>query len=349
MNPMKCEFCGSNDFVKVEDFYICQHCSTKYTIEQAKHLVINGPVEIVMGDAEKERLLENANTYLRIGEYNNAIYVFNQIAANYPNDYRGWWGLFTTPIEEYFDTGNFSKSRNRALKNALNLCIDKSIINNYLIKIRERYGSNLRTMKLNTKYIKDYRFQNIDNSDYLPLISIDYFTYWLIYGTKNVINLMPESLKSFIYEMSHLFVSNLRKGIICPTNDLTPPPFYNGPWRDESWKKCESHRLVKYLSIKFPCHITTESTGYTDCCYYIGNGKDKFRIAYILSTNGRWAYCTTFDKFDKNIFWFLMPKEINYSEINDVFKANGLCQHCGGTFKGLIRKYCTNCLKNKDY
>ena len=57
MNPMKCEFCGSNDFVKVEDFYICQHCSTKYTIEQAKHLVINGPVEIVMGDAEKERLL----------------------------------------------------------------------------------------------------------------------------------------------------------------------------------------------------------------------------------------------------------------------------------------------------
>ena len=30
-------------------------------------------------------------------------------------------------------------------------------------------------------------------------------------------------------------------------------------------------------------------------------------------------------------------------------RADGLCQHCGGKFKGLFTKTCTNCGKGKDY
>lgn len=28
---------------------------------------------------------------------------------------------------------------------------------------------------------------------------------------------------------------------------------------------------------------------------------------------------------------------------------DGVCQHCGGRFKGMITKYCSNCGKQKDY
>ena len=30
-------------------------------------------------------------------------------------------------------------------------------------------------------------------------------------------------------------------------------------------------------------------------------------------------------------------------------RSQGLCQHCGGTFKGMFTKKCTNCGKEKDY
>ena len=33
----------------------------------------------------------------------------------------------------------------------------------------------------------------------------------------------------------------------------------------------------------------------------------------------------------------------------DNFIANNLCQHCGGPFKGLFKKVCSNCGKPKDY
>ena len=31
------------------------------------------------------------------------------------------------------------------------------------------------------------------------------------------------------------------------------------------------------------------------------------------------------------------------------YRAQGLCQHCGGTLKGLFTKTCTSCGRKKDY
>ncbi len=40
-----------------------------------------------------ERLILNSNTYLRLDNYPAAQEVFNRITKEYPEDYRGWWGL----------------------------------------------------------------------------------------------------------------------------------------------------------------------------------------------------------------------------------------------------------------
>ena len=34
-----CELCGSNDIQKQDGLYVCQHCGTKYTVEEAKKLI----------------------------------------------------------------------------------------------------------------------------------------------------------------------------------------------------------------------------------------------------------------------------------------------------------------------
>ena len=46
MKPLVCEMCGSNDVVKQEDLFVCQNCGTKYSVEAARKMMIDGPVEV---------------------------------------------------------------------------------------------------------------------------------------------------------------------------------------------------------------------------------------------------------------------------------------------------------------
>ena len=36
MQAMVCEMCHSNDLIKQDGLYVCQHCGTKYTVEEDK-------------------------------------------------------------------------------------------------------------------------------------------------------------------------------------------------------------------------------------------------------------------------------------------------------------------------
>ena len=37
-SKLTCEICGNNDLVKENGLYVCQHCGTKYTAEEARQL-----------------------------------------------------------------------------------------------------------------------------------------------------------------------------------------------------------------------------------------------------------------------------------------------------------------------
>lgn len=49
-----------------------------------------------------ERLLHNAETYMRLCDYRTALDVYQNITKLYPEDYRGWWGLIRA------NTGDFT-------------------------------------------------------------------------------------------------------------------------------------------------------------------------------------------------------------------------------------------------
>ena len=51
MQAIKCELCNGNDFVKQDGFFVCQHCGTKYTLEEAQRLY--GPVEVTVSTPVK--------------------------------------------------------------------------------------------------------------------------------------------------------------------------------------------------------------------------------------------------------------------------------------------------------
>ncbi len=46
MKALQCEMCGSQDVVKDGGVFVCQSCGTKYTVEEAKKMMVEGTVDI---------------------------------------------------------------------------------------------------------------------------------------------------------------------------------------------------------------------------------------------------------------------------------------------------------------
>ena len=53
MKAMVCEMCSSNDLVKQDGMFVCQHCGTQYSVEEAKKLMVEGVVKIDTSDELK--------------------------------------------------------------------------------------------------------------------------------------------------------------------------------------------------------------------------------------------------------------------------------------------------------
>ena len=47
MNRLICEICGSTDLIKQDGVFVCQACRCKYSIEEARKMMVEGTVEIV--------------------------------------------------------------------------------------------------------------------------------------------------------------------------------------------------------------------------------------------------------------------------------------------------------------
>ena len=89
MKQLTCEMCGSTDLVKQDGMFVCQTCGTKYSVEEAKKMMVEGTVRI-----DNSHLIDN---YLTMAE--NAYQSKNQTEAESycnkiieidPNNYKAW-------------------------------------------------------------------------------------------------------------------------------------------------------------------------------------------------------------------------------------------------------------------
>ena len=82
MNAIICEICGSNDLVKQDGLFVCQHCGTKYTVEEARNLL--GTVKIDKSE-ESQNCLTLARRAREIGDDASAEKYYAQVLLNDPN------------------------------------------------------------------------------------------------------------------------------------------------------------------------------------------------------------------------------------------------------------------------
>jgi len=111
MKQLVCEMCGSTDLVKQDGVFICQTCGCKYSVEEAKKMMVEGTVQV-----EGTVHIDNSNNLdsykeLAINEYNSgntdgAYQYFMKVLEIDPTDYQslfykgmclGWKSTLANP------------------------------------------------------------------------------------------------------------------------------------------------------------------------------------------------------------------------------------------------------------
>lgn len=106
MKALTCEMCGSTDLLKKDGVFVCQYCGCKYSVEEAKKMMIEGKVDVsgstIKVDTSKElsNLYELARRAKDNDDCENAQKYYEQIVIKDPSS---WEANFYTV---YFQAAN---------------------------------------------------------------------------------------------------------------------------------------------------------------------------------------------------------------------------------------------------
>ena len=91
MKQLICEMCASSDLVKQDGFFVCQVCGAKYSVEEAKKMMIEGTVEVqgtvkVDNSALVEKYLTNARRAYEKEDWEEVEKYYNMVEQNDPSN-----------------------------------------------------------------------------------------------------------------------------------------------------------------------------------------------------------------------------------------------------------------------
>ena len=106
MKQLTCEMCGGTDLIKQDGVFVCQSCGTKYSVEEAKKMMVEVAGSVKIDITEKvQNLYVMARRAKDENDVESACKYYEMIIMENPND---WEALF------YY---NYYKAENTNLKN----------------------------------------------------------------------------------------------------------------------------------------------------------------------------------------------------------------------------------------
>lgn len=142
MKALKCEMCGSNDVVKQEDLFVCQNCGTKYSVEAARKMMIEGTVDVqgtvkIDKSNELDNLLKLAQEAISSDNGEEAYTYANRVLEIEPNNAQAWFlrmkGVDLTAVLEDLKVLEVIRAGNNAIKYSNNE-LSKDVYVYYLTK-----------------------------------------------------------------------------------------------------------------------------------------------------------------------------------------------------------------------
>lgn len=91
MKQLTCEMCGSTDLIKDGGVFVCQSCGCKYSIEEAKRMMIEGTVDVqgtvkVDNSVFVEKYLANARRAKEKEDWEETEKYYNMVEQNDPDN-----------------------------------------------------------------------------------------------------------------------------------------------------------------------------------------------------------------------------------------------------------------------
>lgn len=125
MKALKCEMCGSNDIVKQEDLFVCQNCGTKYSVEAARKMMIEGTVEVkgtvkIDDSEELKKLYDAARSAKETDNWVTGKKYYDQILEKEPDSWEANFYSVYFKVRESMEKNRFELVQEvNKLKNSL--------------------------------------------------------------------------------------------------------------------------------------------------------------------------------------------------------------------------------------
>lgn len=91
MKQLTCEMCGGTDLIKQDGVFVCQNCGMKYSLEEAKKMMIEGTVDVqgtvkVDNSAFVQKYLANARRAKQKEDWEETEKYYNMVEQNDPSN-----------------------------------------------------------------------------------------------------------------------------------------------------------------------------------------------------------------------------------------------------------------------
>ena len=223
MKQLTCEMCGSTELVKQDGFFVCQTCGTKYSVEEAKKMMIEGTVDIqgtvkVDNSALIAKHLINAHRALLKEDWEEVEKYYNLVEQNSPDNIEAvFFSSYGKAMLAMTDSDYFKREQKFQVLNR-----SMSVISEYYDTTTENKEEALKKI---AEYIKKmynvtfvYQRQSFDITGAIRAISA-------VTGSKQwCINLIDTTKATFVNELKQIAEKHNEQYIQELIKDLSPQP-----------------------------------------------------------------------------------------------------------------------------
>lgn len=205
MKQLTCEMCGSTDLMKQDGVFVCQSCGCKYSVEEAKRMMIEGTVDVqgtvkVDNSAFVQKYLANARRAYEKEDWEEVEKYYNMVEQNAPNNMEAvFFSAFGKAMLSLTD-GDYYKRQQKFT--VLNKSI--SVINDYYEVTDEDKEAVLT--KISDAIIKMFHVTYVYNTQAGEGIGGDQWQKNILTNTKNA---FVTELRQIAEKHSDAYIQNL--------------------------------------------------------------------------------------------------------------------------------------------
>ena len=158
MKQITCEMCGSTDLAQENGFVVCQSCGMKYSVEEAKKLMIEGTVEVqgtvkIDKSNETDNLIKRLFILLEDGDWDSASGVCDEILKIDPENAKAYLGKLMIDLhvskQENIKSCYEDFSQNNNFQRAVRYADDqlKTTLNTYVKYYNEMMAPKIKLLE----------------------------------------------------------------------------------------------------------------------------------------------------------------------------------------------------------